>query len=348
MQTPTLFAILPDYVVTPDGMEIHPDGDLIVSCPNYADDAIPGCVLRIDAQGNIRKWFDVPRHPETGIARNMGIARADDGTYFLCDNQPWSGAPELAFKGRMLAVLPDEDGHIVDQFTVAWNMEHPNGVRIKDGYVYVTQSLMTRVHDPSGLMVSAVYKFALTDRDLHVTNTLDDPWIIATFLTHDPVAQYGADGIVFGPDGALYVGNFGDGTVYRITFDEAGQVVSNEPWASDPGQLRSTDGMIFDDAGNLYIADFSANAIAKVTPDGVVTRIAESPDSNGLNGELDQPGEPIIWNGRLVVTCFDLVTGPDKVDTGHTMPATMCQLEILPSVGQGVRSCVPQDDGVNQ
>jgi len=329
MQTSTLFAILPDYVVTPDGMEIDEFGDLIVSCPNYADADISGCVLRIDTRGNIRKWFDVPTHPETGIARNMGIARADDGTYFLCDNQGWSGAPELAFKGRVLAVQPGYmDGTFKEVHTVAWDMEHPNGIRIKGDYMYVTQSMMTKVHDPSGLMVSAVYKFALTDRDLHVTNTLDDPWIIATFLTQNPVAQYGADGIVFGPDGALYVGNFGDGTVYRITFDEAGQVVSNEPWASDPSQLRSTDGMIFDDAGNLYIADFSANAIAKVTPDGVVTRIAESPDSDGQNGELDQPGEPIIWEGRLVATCFDLVTGPDKVDTGHTMPATMCQLEI--------------------
>jgi len=328
MITPTLFAILPDYVVTPDGMEIDDMGDLIVSCPNYADDDISGCVIRIDAQGRIVKWFDVPRHPETGIARNMGVAFGPDGTLYLCDNQAWSGAPELAFKGRILAVRADDMGNFLDEHTVAWDMEHPNGIRIKGDHMYVTQSMMTRVHDPSGLMVSAVYRFRLDDRDLRVSNTLEDPWIIATFLTHNPVAQYGADGIVFGPDGALYVGNFGDGTVYRITFDEAGNVVANEPWASDPEQLRSTDGMIFDGDGNLYVADFSANAIARITPDGVVTRIAESPDSNGQNGELDQPGEPIIWNGRLVATCFDLVTGPDKVDTGHTMPATMSQLEL--------------------
>lgn len=328
MPTPSLFAILPDYVVTPDGMEIHPGGDLIVSCPNYADDAISGCVIRIDRKGNIRKWFDVPRHPETGIARNMGIALAGDGTLYLCDNQGWSGAGELAFKGRMLAVRADDGGTILEEHTVAWDMEHPNGVRIRDGKLYVTQSVMTRVSDPSGLMVSAVYRFDLSDRDVHVTNTLDDPQIIATFLTHDPVAQYGADGIVFGPDGALYVGNFGDGQVYRITFDERGEVVANEPWAADPAQLRSTDGMIFDDDGFLYIADFSANAIGKVSPDGVVSRLAESPDSDGLGGELNQPGEPIVWDGRLIVSCFDLVTGPDKVDTGHSLPATMAQLPL--------------------
>ncbi len=85
--------------------------------------------------------------------------------------------------------------------------------------------------------------------------------------------------------------------------------------------------MIIDAEGNLYIADFCDNAVARVAPNGKVTRIAQSPDSDGLHGELDQPGEPIIWKGKLVVTCFDLVTGPDKVNTKHEMPATLSELE---------------------
>jgi sugar lactone lactonase YvrE len=207
-------------------------------------------------------------------------------------------------------------------------MQHPNGLRVKGNYMYVTQSVMTKVHDPSGLMVSAVYRFALDDRDIHVTNTLDDPNIIATFLTHHPIAQYGVDGIAFGPDGALYVGNFGDGTVYRIAFDADGNVTSNEPWASNPDQLASTDGMIFDAHGNLYIADFSVNAIGKIAPDKTVTRIAQSPDTDGLHGELNQPGEVIVWDGRIIASCFNLVTGPDKVNTSHTLPATLAQLPL--------------------
>ena len=85
-----------------------------------------------------------------------------------------------------------------------------------------------------------------------------------------------------------------------------------------------------DEYGNIYVADFVANAIAKVAPDGTVTRIAQSPDSNGLNGELDQPGEPCVWNGKIAVSCFDLVTGDDKVNTKHEMPATMSMLDIEP------------------
>jgi len=86
--------------------------------------------------------------------------------------------------------------------------------------------------------------------------------------------------------------------------------------------------MIMDENRNLYIADFCANAIAKVTPDGTVTRIAQSPDSDGLHGELDQPGEPIVWQNRIIVSCFDLVTGPDKVNTKHEMPATLAAINI--------------------
>lgn len=112
-------------------------------------------------------------------------------------------------------------------------------------------------------------------------------------MTHNKDIQYGADGIEFDKAGNLYVGNFGDGAVHKITFD----------------------------------ADFCANAVAKAAPNGKVTRIAQRPDSDVLEGELDQPGEPIIWRGKMILSCFDLVTGPQMVNTKHEMPATLPELE---------------------
>ena len=327
MQTPKLFAKLPEYVATPDGMAVAPDGDLILACPNYADPSKQGCLLRFDSHRNVRKWVDVPVREDTGLACPMGIAFGPDGDIYICDNQGWSGAPELQFKGRILR-LGIQDDKVVKCTVIADNMEHPNGMRIRDGYIYVTQSMLSKVKDPSGLLVSCVYRFALEDKDIDVKNTLEDRNIIATFLTLNRDCQYGVDGIEFDPDGNLYVGNFGDGAVHKITFREDGTVKSNEVWAKDPAQLQTTDGMIMDERGNLYIADFSANAIAMVTRDGKVVRIAQSPDSDGFNGELDQPGEPAIWQGKLIVSCFDLVTGPDKVNTAHELPATMSELEL--------------------
>ena len=48
MKISTLFAKLPDYVTTPDGMAIDKEGNLILACPNYADQSKPGCIVKID------------------------------------------------------------------------------------------------------------------------------------------------------------------------------------------------------------------------------------------------------------------------------------------------------------
>ncbi len=327
MQTSKLFALLPEYVCTPDGMSIDKEGNLILACPNYADPRMPGCILKIDKNKNITKWVDVPAREDTGLACPMGIEFGPDGDLYICDNQGWSGAEQLQFKGRILR-LKIENGKIVKTTVVADGMEHPNGMRIKGNQIYVTQSMLSKVKDPSGLLVSCVYRFHLEDENIQITNTLEDKNILTTFLTYNKDCQYGVDGIEFDRNGDLLIGNFGDGAVYRIKFNEDGSVKENKLWAQDPAQLQTTDGMIMDEDGNLYIADFSANAVGKIYPDGRVERIAQSPDSDGFNGELDQPGEPIIWNGKLILSCFDLVTGPDKVNTKHELPATLAELEL--------------------
>lgn len=328
MQESRLFCVLPDYICTPDGFEVDREGNLVLSCPNYAEDDKSGCVVKIDKEGNVKKWFDVPVHPETGVARNMGIAFDKDWNLYICDNQGWSERPELLYKGRILKVTADDAGNILKTTVVAKNMEHPNGIRIKDGYLYVTQSYMHPEKRADGKLVSCVYRFALDEENVEITNTLQDKNVFASFVTQNPDCQYGADGIVFDREGNLYVGNFGDGAVHKITFNEDGSLKENKIFARDPEQLQSTDGMFFDEKGNLYIADFSANAIAMVTPEGKVRRIAQSPDCTGVDGGLDQPGEPIVWNGKIIASCFDLVTGPDKVNLKHEMPATLVELSL--------------------
>jgi len=332
LQTPKLFASLPDYCPTPDGMEIDSEGNLVVACPNYADKTKPACMIKIDKEGNVRKWFNVPTIPETGWASPMGIAFAPDGELFICDNQGWMGTPEGQFKGRLLGCRVEGmgDDAVVTTRVIADGIEHPNGVRYHNGMLYVTNSLMTKIEDPSGLLVSGVYRFdPKRETTVHVTNTKADPHLLLTVLTYNKECQYGLDGLAFGPDGALYLGNFGDGSVLRVEMNEAGKVISCETWAKDLKNLRTVDGICFDENGNLYIADFSENAIAVVKPDSRVYRIAISPDSDGANGELDQPGEPIVWNGKLYITCFDCVTGPDKVNTGHQPPFTITTLELV-------------------
>ena len=328
LQVSKLYMVLPGWISTLDGMTIDKDGNLILACPNFGDQTQPGCIARITPSGQISKWFDVPVNANSGVARPMGVEFGPDGSLFIVDNQGWTGNPESVNQGRILKVSFNADGKIASTTEVAVGMEHPNGIKIKDGYAYVTQSSMTPVKDPSGKLVSAVYRFPLDAQNIQVTNTLEDPNILTTFLTQNPACQYGLDGLVFDQAGNLYVGNFGDGAISKITFNADGSIASNKIWAQDKDTLATTDGMCIDSKGNIFVADFNRNAIAKVTPDGTVSRIAQSPDSTGAKGELDQPGEPIVWNNMLLVSCFDMVTDDGKINSAHDAPQTMAWLPL--------------------
>lgn len=327
MQKPELFMLLPEYISTPDGMEIDKEGNLVLSCPNFADLSMPSCVVKIDKEGNVKKWFDIPLNEKTNEARSMGIAFGPDGDLYVVDNQGWTGIEKYKFQGRILRVRMN--GDVIEKVTVvADGMEHPNGIRIRDGYMYVTQSTMEKVVTKSGKLMSCVYRFSLDDENIHITNTLDDESIFTTYETENPECQYGVDGIVFDKEGNLYIGNFGDGAIYKVTINEDGSVKENALWAQNSEELVSTDGMTIDSAGNIYIADFSANAIVRADTKGNLRKVAQSPDSDGFHGELDQPGEPCVWNDKIIVSCFDLVTDEGKVNTKHEMPATMSMLDV--------------------
>jgi sugar lactone lactonase YvrE len=284
-----------------------------------------------------------PVLPETGLSCPMGIAYGPDGDLYVCDNQAWSGSEKGKFNGRLLR-LKFENNKLVKTLVIAEGMEHPNGVRFHNGLLYVTQSMLTRIKDPSGLMVSGVYRFSPDDVGLKIANTLEDSNLIVKFVTKNKNCQYGADGLVFDSKGNLFVGNFGDGLLHKITFDANGKVASCSDFAKtdfdyslDPkkpgfldkamqAKMRTTDGICIDEKDNILVADFSNNAIAKVTPEGVISVVWQNGDSTGVDGMLNQPGEPIIWKGSIVVCNFDAVFGPnhtDKINTKADMPATL-------------------------
>ncbi len=328
LQKSELFMMLPDHCPTPDGMAIAPNGDLVLACPNFANiETNPACLMRISKDGIITKWLDVPVLDETGWAAPMGIEFDKNGDLYICDNQGWNGAEKAKNKGRVLRLKFNNDS-LTETTIIASGMEHPNALKIYNNKLYVTQSTLSQIKDSTGLLVSGVYCFDLDDKNVKVNNNLNDKNLLTTVLTRNKVVQYGLDGLVFDKNGNLYVGNFGDGVIHKISFDKEGKVADNSIWAQDASQLKSVDGMCIDSIGNIIVADFSDNAIAIVDKNGTMKRIAQSPDCDGSDGGLDQPGEPIVWNNMIVVSCFDMVSGPDKVNTKHDKPHTLAKLKL--------------------
>ncbi|MCC8180630.1 MAG: phage head-tail adapter protein [Planctomycetes bacterium] len=252
LQKSKLFVTLdPNMVATPDGMVIASDGDLVVACPNFGNQKLPGTIIRIDKYGKVTKWFDVPVNKNSGVARPMGIEFDDDGNLYIVDNQGWTGNPESVNQGRILKVSFDKNGKPAKTVEIATGMEHPNGIKYRDGYLYVTQSSLSQVEDPSGKLVSCVYRFPADAMGIKITNTMDDRYILETFITENPDIQYGVDGLVFDKAGNLYVGNFGDGAIHKLTFFPGGYLKDSYVWAKDNDQLMTTDGMCIDKDGNI-------------------------------------------------------------------------------------------------
>lgn len=72
--------------------------------------------------------------------------------------------------------------------------------------------------------------------------------------------------VVEGPDGKLYISEYGGGNIYKV--DKNGQ--NKEVFASG---LNQPIGMVFDSAGNLYVAQHSGAKVEKITPSGVKTQV---------------------------------------------------------------------------
>ncbi|MCX6875268.1 MAG: phage head-tail adapter protein [Verrucomicrobia bacterium] len=322
---PKLLLELPDICPTPDGMAMDRAGNIILACPNYAEKhAKPAVFMKIDKRNQVSLYATCPVLAKTGVACPMGIDFGPDGGLYVCDNQGWPGTEIGKDQGRILK-LTIRNGHVTRTEIVACGMSHPNGVKYKDGKLYVTQSLLPKIKSKE--LVSALYRFEASDREVKVNNDASDRNLLIQYKTHNMACQYGLDGLVFDSQGNLFVGNFGDGSVHKITFDGKGNVASNKLFAKSPN-MRTTDGMCVDEKDNIYVADFSENAICRVSPRGKVAIVAKSSDTNGADGGLDQPGEPIARDGKLIISNFDMVTGPDKVNTKHDKPYTMSVIDL--------------------
>jgi hypothetical protein len=318
-----LLVKLPDYCNTPDAMAMLPDGDFVLSVPNF-NNLDPGAFLvRITPENRVKRLLKLPNHPETGQPVGaLGVCLAPSGDLFLADYQ-MTGERQ----SRVLRIVM-RDGQPVRVEPVITGFHVSNAVKCHQGYLYVSE---TQIDASSRPATSGVFRFSLDELSngpvALAEDETKDPHLLGIIKVHDKQLPLGADGLCFDPDGNLYIGNFADGTVHRMEFDQQGNVKTNTIFARAPF-MKSADGLIRDPQTNvIYVADSRANAIQMVFPDGRVETLASNGDTNGLDGGMDQPCEPMLRGRQLIVSNMDWPV-PGTINQEHDPVATLSVIEL--------------------
>ena len=181
-----------------------------------------------------------------------------------------------------------------------------NAVVVREGYLYVSDTIMMPETKP---LVTGVFRIPLKDEGVELEQPLDqNPYLIATILTHHPSIPFGADGLTFDSKGNLYIGNFADGTVHRVQFDAEGNPLNarHAPVWARADFMKSCDGLFCDTRTDIiFVADSMANAVQMVFPDGRVQCLAVELTDDGADGKLDQPAEVVLRGNELIIANFD-------------------------------------------
>jgi hypothetical protein len=270
-----------------------------LSVPNYNDPTPGAFIMKISAGNEVTKFFVPPPHPRTQKAGPMGVCLAPSGDLYYADNQFSPDTPELS---RVMRIAM-EDGQPQDAVTVASGLNVANAVAIKGDYLYVSDTILVPGSKP---LISGIFRFKVGDEGIQLKEPpVEDPHLIAKIESHHETIGYGADGLCFDSKGNLYCGNFADGTIHKLSFDDRDNVVSNEIFAKD-AKMKCADGLFCDlKTDRILVADMVQNAIQMVHPDGTVETIAMNGDTDGADGSIDQPCEAILRGNQVIISNMD-------------------------------------------
>ncbi|TWT80312.1 NHL repeat protein [Planctomycetes bacterium CA13] len=319
--------VLPENTSTPDGMTVAKDGKIYLSMLNLQVPAQPA-VWTVDADNQLQKLIDLPKHPETDGVFPLGIAQGKDGNLYVADNQTFGA--NNAHQSRLLRVVMKDDKAVRVE-TVATGLIAANAVEAHGKRIYVTETCLINDAKPH---VSGLYKFELdelsADNPVQLEPDGADPRLVAKFTTEadDWRSDIGANGLAISPQGVLYVCNFGEASILTAPLKEDGFLAEPLKVLVKGDGIGSTDGMKYVPAiKKLVVADFFSNAIHLVSPrTGRVKTVAQNPNSDGAGGKLDKPSEPCVRGTTLYASNIDLPydgNEPDKPDS-----LTVIQLKI--------------------
>lgn len=325
---PKLLMRLPSEVNTPDGAALAPNGDIILSVPNFNNGALlkekviaepaPEKMVLIDKNNKLTTWYVFSKEDkdhDTGKIGPMDCAFGPDGNLYVADMQIfWDGN----HKSRLLRINV-ENGKAVSMDVVVEGFIVANGMVWKGDTLYVTETILA--HTPAleegekkPPLISGVYAFKLDEfksGPIQLTSYSEhhsDPHLVLRLKSSNRIG-FGADGVTVDSEGNLYTSIIEDGVIYKTTFDANGMPANTGLFAKS-NLMRSADGIVWREADNkIYVADILQNAVHSVDMDSNVLTLHKNGDTDGSDGSLDQPAEVIIRGTELIVVNMDMPWG---------------------------------------
>lgn len=292
-----------------NGVNLAPDGSL------YIVDTENSTVRRILPDGTVSTLAGVPR--SEGSADGTGAAARF--------RIPHAGAVDPA--GNLY--LADMHNHTIRKVTPGGTVTTVAGMAQQSGSTDGIGSA-ARFYHPSSVALDAAGNLYVTDSSSFTIRKVTPAGVVTTVAgapleagsTDGPAATarfYAPGGIVIDSAGNLYVSEYNNKTVRKITpagmvstfAGAAGQSgVADGPGAS--ARFQEPLGLAIDAGDNLYLADSAV--VRKITPAGVVSTVAGGTIIGSLGGTIYNVA--VIGPERLAVT------GPYKV-FGVNLPPTV-------------------------
>lgn len=318
---PSLFADLGETFSVPDGMALDADNNVVLAVPNYLNyENLGAKIVTLNGDGEVIHAFnDLPPHPVTGEVHPMGLEFGPDGHLYIADNQFFTNQDR---QSRVLRLIYDE-GQPVRCEVVVVGTELSNAVRWKGDYLYLSDTIMP---SEAAANQSGVYRFHLSELNGEEPLRADKAkHLIVTYTGETPA---GADGMTFDDEGNLYCGLFGDGQVFKTSFNPDGSVKKTERIINSPA-FECCDGITCDlETGKIYMANSANNSIwVYDLTSKVMQRLWQNPDDNGATGLLDQPCEPLLRGDELLVVNFDM-TFPELLNHENDSYNTISKFKL--------------------
>lgn len=196
-----------------------------------------------------------------------------------------------------------------------------------------------RFNYPGHIAIDASGNIYVADSENHAIRKITPAGVVTTIAggtegsadgTGTAASFNGPMGIAIGPDGHLYIGEWGNHTIRKITLSD-GVVTTIAGIAGTSGKANGSGasatfyrpiGLAFDASGNLYVADHSNHQIRKIT--FTITGVADAAADKEYNLTARKGEIAISSPGKINVQVYSLTGAAIYSSTlsagSHTIP----------------------------